>query len=112
MFIDEEHDAYKNNPLVQIDTRFEGNEKDIEYFHRLYFNIVHNQLNSFTVGKAFSAAYKLAAKVDDRVRGIDTVFIKIGKGLEGIDTATMKFAVLIHPHYFMYPFFGYYQSPN
>jgi hypothetical protein len=28
-FIDEEHDEYKNNPLVQIDTRFEGNERDI-----------------------------------------------------------------------------------
>ena len=27
-FIDEEHDAYKNNQLVHIDPLFEGTEKD------------------------------------------------------------------------------------
>jgi hypothetical protein len=27
-FIDEEHDEYKNNPLVVIDTKFDGNEAD------------------------------------------------------------------------------------
>ncbi len=64
------------------------------------------------MGKAFDAAYKLASRVDDRVRGVDTVFINFGRGLEGVNTATMKFAVQVHPHYFMYPFFGYYQNPN
>ena len=56
-FLDEDHDLYQDNPLVSIDPKFEGNGADIENFHRLYSYIVRNQLNSFTVGKAFKAAY-------------------------------------------------------
>jgi len=69
---------------------------------------VRNQLNSFTVGKALKAAYQLAADVEQRVRGANTMLIQFGKGESGVDTATMKFAVQQAPHYFMYPYFGYY----
>lgn len=92
-FIDEEHDEYKKNPLVAIDTKFDGNEADIQNFYRLYFHIVDSQLHAFTVGKAFKAAYELASEVELRVRGVDTMFINFGKGSEGVDTASMKFAV-------------------
>lgn len=43
---------------------------------------------------------------------MDTCFIKFKKGTEGVDTGIMNFAVKKNYHYFMYPFFGYYQRPN
>jgi len=46
------------------------------------------------------------------VRGVDTILINFGKGSQGIDTATMKFALTQAPCYFMYPYFGYYQNPS
>ena len=40
------------------------------------------------------------------------MFINFGRGSDGVDSATMKFAVETHNHYFMYPYFGYYQNPS
>jgi hypothetical protein len=102
-FIDKEHDAYRNNPLKQIDARFNGNQTDIQILARLYSNILQDKLVSFTVEKAFKAANELAHAVDFRARGIDTCFIEFAKGAEGMDTALMKFSVSQYWFYFMYP---------
>jgi|LauGreDrversion4_2_1035121.scaffolds.fasta_scaffold618771_1 hypothetical protein len=73
---------------------------------------MEDQLVNLTVEKAFKAAYSLALAVDSNARGVDTCFVKFCKGESGKDTALMRFGVKRHWFYFMYPNFGYYQTPS
>ena len=39
-FIDAEHDAYRNNPLKELDAQFAGNQIDIQILGRIYSSIL------------------------------------------------------------------------
>ncbi len=39
-FIDEAHHDYKDNPLIALDAKFEGNRADFENFFSIYSHIV------------------------------------------------------------------------
>lgn len=112
VFIDQDHDAFKDCELKQIEAHFEGNPADQAAQVKLYHAIVSPRLDNLTVKAVFESAYDLAQGINSRVCGIQECNIKFTKGNEGLDTADMYLKLSKAPAYFFYPFVGYYQNPN
>jgi hypothetical protein len=65
-----------------------------------------------TVERAFESVFEMASLIDLSVRGVEKCLVRFDKGDDGVDSCKMSFRIKKKHHYFMFPYFGYFQSPN
>ena len=111
VFIDEDHDIYKNNPINKFYFRYGGGQKDNEIINHLLKGIIVHHNAQLTVQRLFQYAEELSGLIGMRTRGIDTIKINFNKASR-IDEALWKMEISKKWHYFTFPWFGYFQNSN